>query len=317
MYANRITDTIEKCIVTQKRKFEVKSKKGFTLIELLVVIAIIALLLSIIMPAINKVKDAAVQTVCLSNQRQLTVSVQGYIADNDDLLPRAITGYRNEANGPFSNTTPNPNGSWVCNPMKNTTGGSTDDYFSSTDAYTATLEQKLNGIRNGFLFPYHESIDVLHCQMDKRNRKVGGGFRTYSLTHMMHGWEGTVGLSKWGPVAKKSGQIRSPVTRLMIVEEADARGINLGAWVMPIYGGTWGMSDSLAYWHKGGCSLAFADGHAEIYRFKEKETTDYLKFLEAEAAMLAPGEKGKHFVQAMDANNKDVIYLVQRWKNFK
>lgn len=295
-----------------EKGIEMFKQKGFTLIELLVVIAIIALLLSIIIPALNKVKDAVAITVCLSNQRQLAVSVQTYIAEHDEVLPRAITSYRNESTG-----SPNANGSWVCNPMRNTTGGSTADYFISANAYTATLEQKLNGIRNGFLFPYHESIDVLHCPKDKRNLKVDGGFRSYSLTHMMHGWEGTGPTPKWGPVAKKSGEIRSPGTRLMIVEEADARGLNLGAWVLPIYEGTWGMSDSLAYWHKGGCSLAFADGHTEIYRFKEKETTDYLKFLEAEAGMLAPGERGRHFVQAMNPNNKDVAYLVQRWKNFK
>ena len=46
-------------------------KKGFTLIELLVVIAIIALLLSILMPALNSVKERGKRVVCLNNLRQL------------------------------------------------------------------------------------------------------------------------------------------------------------------------------------------------------------------------------------------------------
>ena len=44
--------------------------KGFTLIELLVVISIIAVLMSIMMPALNKVRSQAKKTVCLSNCRQ-------------------------------------------------------------------------------------------------------------------------------------------------------------------------------------------------------------------------------------------------------
>lgn len=47
--------------------------KAFTLIELLVVIAIIALLLSIIMPALKRVKEAGKRTQCLANVKSLTI----------------------------------------------------------------------------------------------------------------------------------------------------------------------------------------------------------------------------------------------------
>ncbi|MHC4326341.1 MAG: type II secretion system protein [Planctomycetota bacterium] len=53
-------------------------KKGFTLIELLVVIAIIALLLSILTPALNAVKERGKRAVCMSNLRQLSLAYITY-----------------------------------------------------------------------------------------------------------------------------------------------------------------------------------------------------------------------------------------------
>ncbi|MCI0498507.1 MAG: type II secretion system GspH family protein [Planctomycetales bacterium] len=63
-----------------------KQKKGFTLIELLVVIAIIALLLSVIMPALRKVKEQAKAAVCQTRVRQLTMGAILYAGENDNLF---------------------------------------------------------------------------------------------------------------------------------------------------------------------------------------------------------------------------------------
>lgn len=59
-------------------------KKGFTLIELLVVIAIIALLLSIMMPALNKAKEQAKSVICKSNLKQMHLGVLLYTNDNNN-----------------------------------------------------------------------------------------------------------------------------------------------------------------------------------------------------------------------------------------
>ena len=63
-----------------------KRKKGFTLIELLVVISIIALLVSILMPALGKAKQQAKTTVCLSNLKQMAMGLALYVQDSDDTL---------------------------------------------------------------------------------------------------------------------------------------------------------------------------------------------------------------------------------------
>ena len=123
--------------------------RAFTLIELLVVIAIIAILMAILMPALQRVKNQAKGTVCIQNLRTMTMAWIMYKDENDDELVKGTTG---EANG-----------SWVLNPSGN------------------MIEDKKEALRKGALFPYVSStVDVYSCPADERQKNPEiYAFRSY------------------------------------------------------------------------------------------------------------------------------------------
>jgi prepilin-type N-terminal cleavage/methylation domain-containing protein len=66
-----------------------EANRGFTLIELLVVIALIAILASLLFPAVARAKQSALRTICVSNLKQWGVALQLYANDNHEYFPDA------------------------------------------------------------------------------------------------------------------------------------------------------------------------------------------------------------------------------------
>src|SRR6187455_439461 len=68
------------------------NRAAFTLVELLVVIGIIAVLISLLLPSLNKAREAAKRTACLSNLHQIHMMLVMYANANKDQVPIGYSG---------------------------------------------------------------------------------------------------------------------------------------------------------------------------------------------------------------------------------
>ncbi|NQV34151.1 MAG: type II secretion system protein [Phycisphaeraceae bacterium] len=245
-------------------------RHAFTLIELLVVISIIAVLMAVLMPALRYAKQQATGAVCLGHERSLILAWHTYPQDNEDKL---VGG------NPYPNSQ-NYDIAWVQAPQNEAREVMLGAGSQPTESGDLAYKYEVMGLERGRLWPYLKTAKVYHCPGDQRKIQAeNSAFRSYSILWTMHGAYSRQHESDpvydTGEVAHTYTEIRRPATKLVFVEDQDDRGWNMGSWVMNPLGERW--TDSLGLWHADSGTLAFADGHAQRRKWRDKRTIEYFK----------------------------------------
>ncbi len=270
-------------------KFKPSKVKGFTLIELLVVISIIALLVSILMPALNKAKEQAKMVTCLTNHSSLVKAWTMYAADHDGVIP---DGHTLRGGDLFDDSW-----SWVEPPINssgNYTGGNTP----------VLLEDEQRGIMRGTLYKYLDILDVYKCPSDNRTKYESlvkePAFRSYSIVGPMNGED----KSDMNIYVTRDTQIKAPVDKFVFMDDFDNRGWNMGSWIFNTNSDEF--SDPIAYWHPKKNAFSYADGHAEMRDWQDKRTVQF--------ALSYIGQADTITSSAASGGNVDVDFLARGYR---
>lgn len=266
------------------RDDEQPRRLAFTLIELLVVIAVIGILAGILLPILSRAKTKGQATLCLSNLRQLGLSLHIYAGDHEDSLP-----YNMGTEGIRKTVAAQKYMNWVNNVM------SWEKDSDNTNTALLTI---------GGLGPYCSGVaSLFRCPSDRVlsaiQRREGWTERVRSVSmNAMLGYAGEFmasTLNTNNPDYRqffRVAEIPDP-SRIFAFVEEHADSINDGYFLNRYHEHEW--IDLPASYHGGGANFAFADGHAEFHQWRFASTMPPAQPDAAQLPMPVPPGEGADY----------------------
>ena len=241
-----------------------RSRGAFTLIELLVVIAIIAILASMLIPALSKAKTKAQGIMCMNNTKQLMLCVHLYTGDNNEEFPNVTHGGDAQSGAMINENSATAYRPWVMGWLTWDTSTHNTNQLYVSDSRWAVLA-KYNG----------KSANLYRCPADNKvhpsQRARGWSARARSISA-----NGAIGRGNKAPsdgllqcekLFVKTSDVATPSPSMlwMFVDE-NPDSINDGAFFNAQQDRRW--IDMPANYHNGAGGFAFVDGHSEIKKWK-------------------------------------------------
>ncbi len=233
-----------------------RRRGAFTLIELLVVIAIIAILASMLLPALSMAKESGRTAKCKSNMRQVTLGMLLYLDDSDDYYPWAGGVDRNQPpdwvwGGQDAADTNNRN-LWKRPPRSfghHAEAGSVFPYVTGQALIRPATGNNPDGYSNSFAI-YQCPSTGIHGQALRVN---------YSMNGRVDGGDA----GDFPPKGLKASQVFNPAGKFLVMQENPKSMHNASVSV----GGS--VDDWDLRLHKGGLNNGYMDGHIDYMKEKK------------------------------------------------